>query len=402
MLGHTAKTGGGLAAERRKLNSTWVRKVNAQQILQALRDHGHVSQRRIGEVTGLDKATVSTVVAQLASFGLITRSPAPSSGRQGRPEVALSIPQSAGVVVGVLLEPGRIDLIASDMAGQVRQRDSIAGASDVDLALGRLADGIDTISRRFSPAPLLAVGVGVPALIDSKGWLLQAPNLGWRDLPIAGLLAERLPMPVLVENDTKAAAVAERRFGSCRAIDDFIYVTAHSGVGGALYFGGSLYRGASGLAGEIGHIEVVPDGRPCGCGARGCLEAYLSEPALQRQLVGRRLDDGGMEGFARLASAGEPDICALLADAGHHLAKALAGLVNALNPERVVLGGDLALIAPYILPACRRQLEALALPSLRRDLAIEPSPLGRDAVAMGGVALAIEAAQDRLLDRIAG
>lgn len=385
-----------------KLNSNWVRKINAAQVLQALRDHPGASQRAVGQVTGLDKATVSTVVGQLAAAGLIAHGSRVSSGRQGRPEVALSIPASAGSVVGALLEPGRIELIAADLAGKVLVRDRMLGGNGVDDMITRLAAGLGGLMRRGKGGPILALGVGVPALIDGDGRLLVAPNLGWRDLPINGLLSDHLPYPVIVENDTNAAAVAERRFGSCRSVDDFVYVAVHSGVGGALFLGGSLYRGAGGLAGEIGHIEVVENGRRCGCGARGCLEAYLSEPALRSQLLELGVAVEDTTSIARLAAAGHPVVRSLLDTTGHRMAKAIAALTWILGPSRVVLGGDLAPIAQYLLPPCLRRLEARAslLPRIAPTLTL--SPLGRDAVAMGGVALALDEAERRLLDGVVG
>ncbi|MEM7443297.1 MAG: ROK family transcriptional regulator [Pseudomonadota bacterium] len=387
---------------QRRVNSNWVRRVNAASILQALRDHSGASQRRIGEITGLDKATVSAVVGQLVAFGLIERTPAPLSGRQGRPEVALTIQRSAGTVVGVLLELERIDLIAADLAGRVVAKVNLPGTSDLDEARIRLAAGVEELVRRSDVGPILGFGVGIPALINDSGRLLLAPNLDWSDLPIGQLLGDDLPAPVWVHNDTKAAALAERRFGSCRSVDDFLYVAAHSGVGGALFLGGDLYRGVAGLAGEIGHINVVPNGERCSCGAAGCLEAYLSEPALRRQLATSGAEEGGMADIAKRAAASEPAVRDLLDHAGLHLAKALASLINTLNPGRVVLGGDLALIAPYLLPACLKELDGLALPAAQHGLIIEPSPLGRDAVAMGGIAMALDAAQERLLDQMIG
>jgi len=385
-----------------KLNSNWVRKINAAQVLQALRDHPGASQRTVGRVTGLDKATVSTVVGQLAGAGLIAHGSRVSSGRQGRPEIALSIPASAGSVVGALLEPGRIDLIVADLAGEVLVRDRMVGGNRVEDMITRLVAGLRDLMPRIAGGRILALGVGIPALIDDDGRLLVAPNLGWRDLPISRLLSDRLPYPVVVENDTNAAAVAERRFGSCRSVDDFIYLAVHSGVGGALFLDGSLYRGAGGLAGEVGHIEVVENGRRCGCGARGCLEAYLSEPALRSQLLELGVDVEDTAGIAELAAAGHPTVCSLLEITGRRMAKAISALAGVLGPARIVLGGDLAPIAQYLLPPCLRHLEARASLLPRIVPTLTHSPLGRDAVAMGGVALALEQAERWLLDGVVG
>ena len=234
------------------------------------------------------------------------------------------------------------------------------------------------------------IGIGVPAMIDRHGHLLFAPNLGWRDFPLAKAAGELLPAQVLIENDTNAAAIAEREFGSCDGVDDFIYVSAHSGVGGAVFVRGELYRGADGLAGEIGHIRVVPDGRPCACGGLGCLEAYASEPALLAILAERGQSAKGLSDVAGRAERGDPAALTLLAETGALIGRAVAGLVNALNPDRLVLGGQAAVVAPFMLEALRQELSSSALAQLSARLRIERSPLGADAVLMGGIALALQ------------
>ena len=234
------------------------------------------------------------------------------------------------------------------------------------------------------------MGIGVPGLIGRAGDLIFGPNLGWHDVPLAGIAAKRLPLPVTIENDTNAAAIAEREFGSCAGIDDFIYVSGHSGVGGAIFAGGELYRGADGLAGEFGHIRIVPGGRACACGGNGCLEAYASVPALLASLAERGAPASNLEEAAARAEAGDPIVLALLAETGELIGRALAGTVNALNPSHLVLGGKLTIAAPWMLDGLREALAKAAMRQLAQRLRIELSPLGADAVLMGGVALALQ------------
>ena len=219
--------------------------------------------------------------------------------RLGRPAVALAIPRSAGIVFGVRLEPDRIAVVAADLGGRIIDRESRPGSEDPRAALHSLAAAVAKLASGSAPSRERAMGIGVPALIDRSGHLIFGPNLGWRDVPLATLAAEILPIPFVIENDTNAAAIAEREFGSCAGVDDFIYVSGHSGVGGAIFAGGRLYRGAEGLAGEFGHIRIVPGGRACACGGHGCLETYASVPGLIASLEERgtpgRLDRRGRD-----------------------------------------------------------------------------------------------------------
>jgi predicted NBD/HSP70 family sugar kinase len=204
------------------------------------------------------------------------------------------------------------------------------------------------------------------------------------------LLQEALPAPVYVDNDTKAAAMAERLFGVCQGTDDFVYITGHSGIGGGLFLDGRLYRGSQGFAGEIGHVTVVPGGHRCGCGKLGCLETYVSEAAILRDAatLGYAFDD--LFAVAEAARAGQRPIRTLLAQAGSHLGFAIAHLVNLVDPELVVLGGNLTIVADFITEALHATLAANVLAPILAKLRFQVSPLGAEAVPMGGIALAMD------------
>lgn len=388
-----------------RMNSAAIRRINMIRLFHALRENPNRSQTELGRLTGLDKATTSAVVAQLLKEGLAARTEAGSGGgtgdgtgggtgrarRVGRPETALIIPPSAGLLVGVRLEPAAIRIVASLLDGTVVEHHQIPGSTDVATAIGRMSDGVGRVlAAGGAGLPLRAVGVGVPALMDRAGRLVLAPNLGWRDVPIGAMLQQALPAPVHVDNDTKAAALAERLFGTCREVEDFVYLTGHSGVGGGLFLGRRLYRGAHGFAGEIGHVTVEPDGRPCACGKRGCLETYVSEAAIlsRAQARGRPLAD--IWEAAEAARAGDAVVRGLLEEAGDRLGLAVSHAANLLDPTLVVLGGNLAVVADFVLPALRRSLDRHVLAPLRGTLRLAVSPFGADAVPMGGVALALE------------
>ncbi|NUB16252.1 ROK family protein [Azospirillum brasilense] len=379
-----------------RVNSAAIRRLNMVRVFHALRENPNCAQRDLSRLTGLDKATTSAIVAQMIEDGLVERSDAPRARRIGRPETALGIAPSAGLLVGARLEPGTIRIVSTTLAGTVVEQSQLPGSTDLATALRHLHEGIDAVvaASRLeggaAPPPLRGIGIGIPALMDRAGRLVLAPNLGWRDTPIRPLLEEALGAPVHVDNDTKAAAMAERLFGACRGGEDCVYLTGHSGVGGGLFLGGRLYRGAQGFAGEIGHLTVVPGGRPCGCGKRGCLETYVSETSILAQAGerGRALPD--LWAAAAAARDGDPVVRTLLEAAGSHLGVALSHMVNLMNPGLVVLGGNLSIVAEFVLPTLNAALDEHALGPLRRDLRLLVSPLGPDAVPMGGIALAMD------------
>lgn len=374
------------------MNTSIIRQLNVSRVFHALREHPGSSQRDIVDRTGLDQATVSAVVAQLEGEALLNRSPKPRRGRAGRPEEALSISAAAGWFVGVRLEPRELRIVATTLDARPVAARRVPGSSDVHVAVQRVGSIVRDIACHEGVAvdAIRGVGVGVPGLMDHEGRLELGPNLGWHDVPILRLLQAELPVPVYVDNDTKAAARAETLLGTCRNVMDFVLVVAHSGIGSALYQGGMLLRGRRGYAGELGHVKVVPGGRRCGCGGNGCLEAYASERAILERLEERGRSCADLAEVARCAADGDAEARAVLTDAAEKLGAVLATVVNLTNPDRIVIGGGLAKVADDVLPVVRGVLERDALPPSRDGVEVLVSELGDEAVAMGGVALAME------------
>ncbi len=374
-----------------RVNPALIRQLNTARIFHAVRLHPGASQRRLSDITGLDKATISTVVGALVEDGLLRRSTV-ASGRPGRPEQALEVDPDGGLLVGARLELGSVRLLAATLAGEPLATLDHPSGRDPETALDAVEAGVRTLLAEAGRDldEVRAVGVGVPALFGRDGSLALAPNLGWCQVPAGPILEARLPVPVYVDNDTKAAGLAETLFGSCRDVDDFVYIAGHSGIGGALYLGGRLYRGHDGFAGELGHLKVRRGGRRCGCGGRGCLEAYLSETALLASAREAGLEISDLEALASADQAGDPIARAVLAEAGEVLGDACADLVNLFNPQRIVLGGTFAVAAARMLGEVAARLDASALEPPRRRCRVSLSAFGAEAVTMGGVALALE------------
>jgi glucokinase len=256
--------------------------------------------------------------------------------------------------------------------------------------------------------PVRAVGIGAAAWIDAAGaTVLFAPNLAWKDEPLRDYVSAAVALPVVVENDANAAAWAEFRCGAAEHADDsMVMFTVGTGIGGGIVFGGELVRGAHGVAAELGHIQVVPDGRPCGCGRRGCLEQYASGQALARYAreAARRdpstasalLNSAGGDPDAitgvmvtAAARVGDPVSRSALADIGHWLGRGLADMVQILDPEVLVVGGGVIEAGDLLLgPARSTYITELARRSKFPVAEIRPAELGNDAGMVGAADLA--------------
>ena len=382
-----------MASTPHRLNPALIRRLNVARVFHALRLVGGASQRELVKLTGLDPATISAVVRHLRQDGWLRTSKADASGRAGRPPTRLSIDPGAGILVGARLEPGVVRVLATSLTGETRGSWQGPAGPSVDDTLGALDAGVEALLRDLGAGwpEVKGIGVGAPALMSTGGRLAYGPNLRWRDVPLQARLSERWSVPVAVDNDTSAAALAEKLFGVARDARDFVVIAGHSGVGGALYLGGRLYRGSGGFAGEVGHVCVEPAGRRCGCGDVGCLEAYLAQEGLAAQLRERGRELPTYEAMAEAAAAGDGVVRALLDDVGVLLGRVIADLIDLLDPELIVLAGGLSHVVPWLLPAVERVRSAETLSLYRGRCRVMLSEFGPEAVTMGGVGLAMEA-----------
>lgn len=273
--------------------------------------------------------------------------------------------------------------------------------------LARIAEDVAAVVAEagLALADVRAVGVTAPGPLDAeRGVVLLPPNLpGWRDVPIVDRLRDALGVPVFLENDANAAALAEWHFGAGRGFHHLVYLTMSTGVGGGLILDGRLYRGVLGSAGEIGHLPVEWEGEPCSCGQRGCLEAYVGGAAWARRLRALAPDDGRVAALAggrehataehvvRAAREGDGYARAELARWCDYVARGITAVVMALAPEAVVLGtiavaaGEELAFAPI-----REQVRSHVWPHLAGELRILPAALGRDLPVLAGLSVAVE------------
>lgn len=253
---------------------------------------------------------------------------------------------------------------------------------------------------------IAGIGVSAPGPIDAEtGVVTTPPNLpGWKNVPLARLLAEDLGRPALLENDANAAAYGEFRHGAARGCRHILFVTVSTGIGGGLILDGRLYRGASGGAGEVGHMAMVEDGRRCGAGHPGCLEALASGTAIARQAeeaiaAGRLPRTAALsvaapplqaETVFEAATSGEAEARAIIESAGRWFGLGLATMTNVFNPQVIVLGGGLLRMGEMYLGPARASMRERTFAQAYQDVRIVEGELGEAAEALGAIALLAE------------
>ncbi len=300
---------------------------------------------------------------------------------------------------GTTVNIGRVETDGS--ATFLRQIPSLVhkGASDV---ASRIAEAIGEMA---GPAAIQGVGIGVAGLVDAeRGVLQEAANFPqWHQVPLAELLAERLHAAVYLENDANAAALGEYNFGAGRGCRFMLMVTLGTGVGGGLVLDGKIYRGGHGVAGEFGHMTIDLNGELCGCGRRGCVEAYVGSKALIRSALELRRSrpESPLHGYdaetltpkiiCELARKGDEASRLVFARAGEKLGAALGNVANLLDIERVVIGGGVAGAGDLLFEAAEKKLRETALNLANSQVVLLPSQLGNAAGVIGAASLAMAA-----------
>ncbi|MFG2137971.1 ROK family protein [Streptomyces sp. NPDC048650] len=393
-----------------------LRRRNLSRVLRVVAAAGTVSRAGVAARIGLTRAGVAPLVDELLRVGLLVEAGRAAPSGRGRPGSELAVSDRGPAGIGAEIGVDHLAVCAVDLRGRVRAR-AAAGAANRHSAPGpvlhRLSALLGQVAAEIADEGLRPAGltVAVPGLVArGSATVVHAPNLGWRAADLApgltaaltgrpdGRAADHAPLPLAVDNEANLGALAELRLGGDAGGPlppaDFVHVSAEVGIGAAVVVDGQLLRGARGFAGELGHVPVYPDGRPCDCGGRGCLEQYAGEAAVLRaggltpqQAAAHPGPGARIALLARRAADGDAATVGALHEAGAALGIALAGAVNLLDPRTVVLGGALARLAPWVLPSLEREL---ALRTAVAPAAAEPggcpvtvSRLGADGPLLG-------------------
>lgn len=399
-----------------------MRRRNLSKVLYAVAAAGPVSRAAVATRIGLTRASVSTLVEELLRAGFLVELGPGRSGGVGRPGNALALTGLGPCGIGAEIGVDHLTVCAVDLSGRLRARavdERPNGEAGPGSVLRRLGSLVEQVVKEAGAAGLRPAGlaVAVPGLVArTSTTVVRAPNLGWHDTDLTAPLAAT-GLPLTVENEANFGALAELWLGenansgteegrarsagevggagavgdagaaqNTGARRDFIHVSAEVGIGAGVVLDGELLRGTRGFAGELGHVPVHPDGPRCACGGSGCLEQYAGEAALLRSAgIAVHGAGGRSAALGRLrARAQDEDEAALraLRRAGRALGIALTGAVNLLDPRAVLLGGSLAGLAPWLLPALKQELgQRTATPGAVPEVAVAAA--GADGPSLG-------------------
>ncbi len=395
---------------RVSVDHSTMREMNTALILKTIRQHEPVSRAGLAQITGLNKATVSSMVRDLLAQQLvreITGEIPPVNVEVGRPAISLELNPNAGYLIGVELGVNFILVIVTNFAQQVvlRRYKSTADDRSPEKVLRQLTALLHDIHREIEShgRKVFGIAVGVAGLVDmANGIVLFAPNMGWENVPLQDFLQAEFNIPLYIANEANMAALGESYHKSNQASEFLLYVSSGIGVGGGIVINGELLTGISGFAGEIGHMTVQPDGLACRCGNYGCWETVASQQALFRYVreevnaghntlllaaAGGDLHSLTVPMLVTAADNGDGVARTALTRVGEWLGIGTANLINIVSPQQVVLGGPLAHAHRYVLPVIRDVVNRRAFPHIRTTVDISIAAYLSDATAMGGVAM---------------
>jgi predicted NBD/HSP70 family sugar kinase len=374
--------------------SATIRDINRQIVLNYIRERSPISRAEISSETALQRSTISLIVDELKSQGLIDEIEGESTG--GRPPILLRLRAAGPIAIGVDLGTDRTIVATSDLAGRVLEREEFATEQSSKETTQKIIDRVRTFIEKQDG--IEGIGISLPGLVDPEtGNALFIPHFKWRDWAVADQVKAATGLPVKVDNDANAAALAELWLGrpEIREVRDFILVLVEQGLGTGIVFDGQVYHGVAGAAGEFGHM-TIGKGAPvaCAAGSHECWEAFASERAALARYAKRPTnpDASCSISFGQLVDRGldgEKDAQAALVETARYLGLGISNLLKGLSPEAVIVGGRIARAWPVIAEEIKEAVETNSvcrgLPSAR----IIASTLGEDPNLMGALSLVL-------------
>lgn len=380
----------------------------AGEVFALVRDGDADTRAELGRITGLSRSAVASRVAALTSLGLVVETEDTQS-TGGRPPARLSFDVDAGIVLAAAIGRSRSQLGVFGLGGEFLASDTV----DQEIGIGpdelmpqitkRLEALVDDAGRRDHR--ILGVGLSIPGTADStRGCSLDSPIMhGWDGVPLAPYFAETTSAPVFLDNDANAMVLAERRDHRDR-FQNALLVKASTGLGAGIVAGGTLQRGSLGAAGEFGHTKTAAAaGVACRCGDSGCLEAIAGGWALVRALQEQGRSVGHIRGVVDLAVSGDPEARRLIRDSGRHIGETLAGAVNLLNPEVLIVGGDMAKAYDIFVAGLRETVYGNATALATKALTIQATTHGDFSGVIGSAAMVLDQVlSSRAVDEVLG
>lgn len=374
-----------------------LRRQNLSRMLREVHVGGVLSRSDLAARMGVNRSTVGSLVGELADRGLVVERAPGLRTMPGRPSPLVAPRRDGPVVLATEIATDSLAVAVVGLGGEIVS----CTRTDRSRAWRSPAETLDDLEALAAPLiaalccadSILAVGISIPGMVRREdGFLHIAPNLGWRDVPLSELVAERLGLGVAVAagNDADLATLAEHTRGAGVGSSDFICLWGEAGVGAGIVAGGHQLTGSAGYAGEVGHMPVNPRGAPCHCGSRGCWETEVGEDALLRDAGLQAVASGrlALEAVFTAADRGDEGALAAISTVGDWLGVGLAGLVNIFNPSGIALGGLYARLYPYVRDTIARVIRERAMPAPRALVEVMPAALGPDSALLGAAELA--------------
>jgi glucokinase-like ROK family protein len=373
---------------------------NRNLVLKTIFEHESISRAEIARITSLTRTTVSDIVADMLSEGLVEEIGVGSS-LGGKSPILLSLVENSRYLIGLDLAHNQFDGGVVNLRGKIQSTVSLpVNNRNGDEALELVFEIIDRLVGA-DYQPLIGIGVGTPGLVNTRdGCVVNAVNLDWQGLSLAQLIHARYPLPVYIVNDSQAAAMGEFTFGESRfSGSSLVVINAGHGIGAGIVINGQLFQGDGGGAGEIGHVVVAPeDGLLCRCGNRGCLETVASVQAVvqrARTLVRQESNSSlasnpeaiDISTLVQAFKAGDPLACQVVLEAGYYMGLAVSSLIGTLNIQKIVLTGEMTWFGAPWLDAIRQTMTKTSFAWLARDTQVEIGELGANRVVLGASAL---------------
>ncbi|PAE26171.1 ROK family transcriptional regulator [Bacillus sp. 7894-2] len=372
-------------------NQQLVKIKNKSRVLQTIIDQSPISRADIAQHLGLTKGTVSSLVNELIEEKICSETgPGKSSG--GRRPVMLLFNEKAGYAIGIDLGVNYILGVMTDLSGNIvsehlKHMNSMRYEETILVIKEIIQSLLDSTPE--SPYGVIGIGIGVPGIVNKEGSnILLAPNLGWTDINLKDEIETEFHLPVIIDNEANAGAYGEKRFGAGKNFENLIYVSAGIGIGVGFILQNSLYRGAEGFSGEMGHMVIDIDGKECRCGSKGCWELYASEQALLNQANSKH-EDLNLESLVDMAEEDE-EVKDLFRQIGRGLGIGINNIINTFNPEQIIIGNRLAIAKELLHESIIEVVENRSLRFNQQNLNITFADLSIYSAALGASAYATE------------
>ncbi|NLA57995.1 MAG: ROK family transcriptional regulator [Firmicutes bacterium] len=377
---------------------------NLMHLLEIMRDHDDVSRQDLAEISGLSPAGVSKLVGLLIAKGIVYEDALVSRGR-GRRAITLRINENAMYAVGVRFARHYVKCGLFNVKGElISSCYETLGTVSVQETVDVIQELIARTLEDSGDARERVVGIGISApgpLLAREGKIALISNLpGWRDISLVHMIHRRFGIPTLIEHDANVSVLAERWFGKGKLSDNLVYIAAGRGVGAGILVNGSIYSGKSNVAGEIGHTTINYNGPVCDCGNKGCLEMYCSSLAFARQAkeIAAAKKPAGWPAASRLtaeavfelAKAGDGEALELVRRAGRFMGIGVVNVINAYNPDMIILGDEMAQAGEPWLEAIKEVVRERVIEELRKETTIELSELEVEPAFLGAGTLVIK------------